>query len=56
MSNKDIETFFTKLGKHIESIDEFDYDHFTDIWKKLPKIIKKSLSLISYGRMNFTTL
>jgi len=37
MGNKDIEEFFTKLGPHIESLEKFDYDHFTDIWKILPK-------------------
>jgi digeranylgeranylglycerophospholipid reductase len=50
MSNRDIEIFFSGVGKHIESVREFDYDHFTDIWKKMPlfELIKFVMPRMSY--------
>lgn len=37
MSNSDIDTLFRTFGKHIESIDNFDYDKLTDSWARIPK-------------------
>ncbi len=38
LRNNDIEKIFRDFGPSIEKISEFDYDHFTNIWPKLPKI------------------
>jgi flavin-dependent dehydrogenase len=36
-TDRDIDQVFEKFGRHIENLGDFDYDHFTKSWKKLPK-------------------
>lgn len=38
LSNKDVEKMFEDFGPPLESLEDFDYDKFTDSWKKMPKI------------------
>ncbi|MFH0832277.1 MAG: NAD(P)/FAD-dependent oxidoreductase [Candidatus Aenigmatarchaeota archaeon] len=38
LTNKDVDSIFRDFGPHIERIEEFDYDKFTKIWTKLPRL------------------
>lgn len=38
MSNRQIDEIFADFGKHIENLEDFDYDHFTATWKNMPKM------------------
>lgn len=48
LTNSDIDRMFKKFGPSVEKINEFDYDHLTNSWTKLPKIemIKEAVKLI----------
>jgi digeranylgeranylglycerophospholipid reductase len=37
LANKEIDNLFRKFGPHIEQLDDFDYDHFSNSWRKMPK-------------------
>lgn len=38
LTNKDVDKLFEDFGPSLESLNDFDYDNFTDSWKKMPKI------------------
>lgn len=38
LSNEDIDRLFKKFGPSIENLKEFDYDHFTKSWTRMPKL------------------
>ncbi len=37
LSDKDVDNIFRDFGPSIESVKDFDYDHFTRVWPRLPK-------------------
>jgi len=37
LTNKEIDGLFKQFGPHIERLDDFDYDHFSNSWRKMPK-------------------
>jgi flavin-dependent dehydrogenase len=38
LTNKDIDNLFKDFGPAIDSLKEFDYDHFSKSWKAMPKL------------------
>lgn len=44
LTNPDIDRLFDDFGPSLESLDNFNYDKFSDSWKKMPKI--KLLSFV----------
>ncbi len=46
LSNNDIDKIVKDFGPSIEKIKEFDYDHFTKVWTRLPKakLLKYAIS------------
>ena len=38
LSNKQIDRLFIKFGPHMEKINDFDYDHISSSWTKMPRL------------------
>ncbi|MBI4896339.1 MAG: NAD(P)/FAD-dependent oxidoreductase [Candidatus Aenigmarchaeota archaeon] len=51
LSNHDIDQLFLKFGPSISSVRNFDYDHFSAVWRKLPK-----WELLRFGLVHLHTL